>query len=66
MKVDKARLEATLDVLHQERETATALTEADVLETAAELGDREPGSGINIQVASHDSAQRTSDYLHDH
>lgn len=38
MKIEKAQLEATMDVLKEEKEAAAAVAEAEALEAAADFG----------------------------
>lgn len=65
LKVEKAQLEATMDMLSLEQETAAAVAEAEVLEAAADCSDRSSSkSHLDLQHAAPlDPTERTKEYV---
>lgn len=65
LKVEKAHLEATMDMLSLEQETAAAVAEAEVLEAAADCSDRSSfKSHLDLQDAAPlDPTARTIEYV---
>ncbi|XP_073496421.1 uncharacterized protein [Phyllobates terribilis] len=66
--IEKARLEATLERLAIEKETAAAIAEAEALEDAISFDSEHSGrsSVLGPQQDPHDSLQRTSEYVQQH
>ena len=64
VKVKEARIIAELSTLKHEREVAVALAEAEVLEAAAETGERE--GSVSRRDSVHVAMQRTRDYVEQH
>ncbi|KAK2815042.1 hypothetical protein Q7C36_023308 [Tachysurus vachellii] len=61
-KLDKARMEADLEVLQHEKEQAAALAQAEVLE-AAVASIEDSISNASFSVSSHSKVERTKDYV---
>ncbi|XP_055061254.2 uncharacterized protein [Misgurnus anguillicaudatus] len=61
-KLDKAKMEADLEVLQHEKEQAAALAQAEVLE-AAVAAIEDSISSASFSVSSHSKVERTKDYV---
>lgn len=63
LKVEQARLQATLEALQEEKEKDAALAEAQVLEEAFLETERSAASRVSVPVPIEDSRNRTADYV---
>lgn len=63
MKVEKAHLEASMDMLKQEKETAAAVAKADALEAAVDHNSERLSCRLFRDCTPMDSAQRTKDFV---
>ncbi|XP_038159402.1 uncharacterized protein LOC119795453 [Cyprinodon tularosa] len=63
IKVDKARLEASLEALNLEKEAAAAIAQAEVLEAAAEVEAEDQNSWKSLPDMVQKSHERVSDYI---
>ena len=61
--LEKARLDADLEMLHHEKEAAAALAQAEVLEAAAAGSERDNISEARRSVSLQSKAERTSEYV---
>ncbi|KAL1267084.1 hypothetical protein QQF64_002759 [Cirrhinus molitorella] len=67
IKIEKARLEATLDVIDKEREAEAAMAEAAVMEAAvADLEMKKSSHSASIHLPQESSRQRTEEYVKQH
>ncbi|KAJ8003162.1 hypothetical protein DPEC_G00166530 [Dallia pectoralis] len=62
LKLEKAKLEATIDMLSLEKETAAAVAEAEVLEAAVDGSDRS-SCKLQLEATPLDPIQRTRKYI---
>ncbi|XP_026119086.1 uncharacterized protein LOC113098285 [Carassius auratus] len=63
LKVEQARLQATLEALQEEKEKDAALAEAQVLEEAFLETERSAASRVSVPVPIEDSRNRTANYV---
>jgi len=65
LKVEKAQLEATMNMFSLEQETAAAVAEAEVLEAAVDGSDRNSSKlqSDQLSATSHDPMERTKKYV---
>ncbi|KAJ7998281.1 hypothetical protein DPEC_G00221070 [Dallia pectoralis] len=63
MKMEKAQLEASIEFLQQEKETAAALAEAEALEAATDPNTEKGSSRLDLNLNPIEPAQRTQEYL---
>ncbi|KAJ8014848.1 hypothetical protein DPEC_G00020040 [Dallia pectoralis] len=62
LKLEKAKLEATIDMLSLEKETTAAVAEAEVLEAAVDGSDRS-SCKLQLEATPLDPIQRTREYV---
>lgn len=60
MKIERARIDASLDVLNMEREAAAAIAEAEVLEAAADSDGDKHSFKLELPLKPEDPEERTS------
>lgn len=63
MKMEKAHLEASIEKLNVEKETAAAVAEAEALEAAANGSEEQHSSKHQLDATPLDPVQRTRDYV---
>lgn len=63
LKVEQARLQATLDALQEEKGKDAAIAEAQTLEAALMETDCSAASRVSVPIPAENSLQRTADYV---
>ncbi|KAL6487696.1 hypothetical protein MHYP_G00043220 [Metynnis hypsauchen] len=63
LKLQKAKLEASMEILSSKKEIAAAVAEAEALEAAADLGKTPPNSQRNWEVSPLEAIKRTKEYV---
>lgn len=65
LKIERARLQATLEAMQQEKEMNAALAEAETLEAGLLEADRESQKSVPLPVPLNQRHQRAADYVYD-